>query len=331
MAVYKSCEWIEHGVILDHSNIVRHCCLHNPNHNGRPIIWENYLGTTDWKDFFRIKKQHRDLFKNGSCLPECKDCIMLEEKDWDDKDYLDQIIITPWLECNSKCVYCWSIEDQNIINNTKKYNVTKVIDSMIKHKVLIKSAHIDFAGGEPTIYEDFEKLLNLFINKKFEDIIIHTSGIKYSKAIEKGINKGFIKIVVSIDAGTEEVHQKIKRVKSYETVWTNVEKYAKAQKKNRIQVETKYIIVPGINDSEKEIDMWLNKCSQLGLKTAILNIDHNWLNENYNNIPLYLYKLMNYAMEKAQQLNISFKLFPQMQQLKDKVEEKQLIQNQAHS
>lgn len=327
MAKYTSCKWIEHGIVFDQCNMVRICCIYNSDYGDRPKIWGNYTGETNWKDLFRIKREHRNRFKNGNILPECKDCFYLREKDWDDDDYIDRMILTPWYECNSKCIYCTPTDDPDLLN-TRKYDVTKVISSMMENNVLAKNASIDFAGGEPTIYEDFEALLSLFIDYGIKDILIHSSAVKFSPSIEKGIEKDIIRLVVSIDAGTKEMHRKIKGVDSYDRVWANLTKYVQAQKENKTKVKAKYIIVPGVNDSEYEIDLWLNKCLSVGITSVALNLDQNWFRDNINKSDLMTqYNLMSYTAKKAEELNLMFELYPQCTQLKIKVEAEMHLQS----
>ena len=191
---------------------------------------------------------------------------------------------------------------------------------MVKNNILKKDGLMDFAGGEPTLSPYFEKTLNLFIDKGFVNIVVHTNAIKHSKAIEKGIKKGIVNILVSIDAGSKQVHEKVKGVPSYDKVWKNLKAYAKAQQSPFRQVKAKYIIVPGMNDSKEEIDLWLKKCCEAGIKYVVLNLDFNWLSENINNPDIKLYELMKYTQEKAQDLDIVCELYGQIFQLKSIIE-----------
>lgn len=322
MSTYKSCKWLERGIVFDQSNIVRHCSVYNMEHGGRPIIWENYSGGTNWDELLKIKRENKEKLKNGDCPPTCKDCIFLINKDWDDEDNIIKILLTPWIECNSKCIYCWAPIDNYTHEHAKKYDITKVIANMIENNLLIKTAGVDFAGGEPTLYEDFEELLNLFIKNDFEDIAIHTNAIEYSNSIAEGIKKGIVNLLVSIDAGTKKMHEVIKGVESYDKVWANLKRYIQAQNGNNNQVRTKYIIVPDINDKKEEIDLWLNKSLDCGIKSVTLNLDQGWLTDNLvdNNNIMPLYNLMSYTIDRTKELNMDIELYTQISQIKRKVE-----------
>ncbi len=323
MEGFESCSYIEHGMVLDHCNRIRFCNNFNPRYGGRPIIYENYHGEKiDWNDFFRIKRELRQKYREGSCPELCKDCVNTAFKQWDDEDYIDYLLLTPWVPCNSNCIYCEAPRDKEVLANTKVYKVLPLIKDMIKNNILKKDGTIDFAGGEPTIYREFEGLLNEFIKNDFQKIIIHTNAINKSRAIEKGLKKGVIRVLVSIDAGSKEVHEKVKQVKSYDKVWKTLKDYAKLQPDGADFVKAKYIIVPGLNDSEKEIDLWLEKCYSINIKNVVLNLDFNWIMKNVDGDLMPIYNLMNYTQNKAYELGMKCELYGQIFQVKCEVEQK---------
>ena len=87
-------------------------------------------------------------------------------------------MLTPWVPCNSNCIYCDAPRDKYVLEHTKIYKVLPLIQDMIKNNILKKDGIIDFAGGEPTIYSEFEDLLSEFINNDFKKILVHTNAIK---------------------------------------------------------------------------------------------------------------------------------------------------------
>ena len=321
MEKFESCSYIEHGMVLDHCNRIRSCNNFNPRYGGRPVIYENYHGEKiDWKEFFDIKRELRKKYRENSCPEICKDCVNTAYKEWDDDDYIDYLLLTPWVPCNSNCIYCEAPRDKEVIANTKVYKVLPLIKDMIKNNILKKDGTIDFAGGEPTIYREFEDLLHEFIKHDFTKIIIHTNAIKKSNAIIKGLKKGVVRVLVSIDAGSKEVHEKVKQVKSYDSVWKNLKEYAKNQPEGADNVKAKYIIVPGLNDSETEISLWLEKCKEINIKSVVLNLDFNWIMKNVDGDLMPLYNLMKFTQHRAWELGINCELYGQIFQVKCEVE-----------
>ncbi len=321
MEKFESCSYIEHGMVLDSCNTIRFCNNFNPRHGGRPIIYENYHGEKiNWEEFFNIKSELRKNFRENSCPELCKECVNIAYKEWNNDDYIDYLLLTPWVQCNSNCIYCDAPRDKYVLENTKPYKVLPLIKDMIKNNILKKEGTIDFAGGEPTIYCEFESLLKEFIKNDFRKIIIHTNAIKRSNSIIKGLRKGVIRVLVSIDAGTQETHKKVKQVNSYKDVWKNLKEYAKNQPKDADYVKAKYIIVPGYNDREEEILIWLKKCKEIGIKSVVLNLDFRWIMDNVNNDLIPIYNLMQYTLKTSKEIGLKCELYGQIFQVKCEVE-----------
>ena len=104
---YVSCDLIEHGLDF-FTDSINFCCRIPPTEKGYKKIIENYNGELiDWKNFFNIKRKYRNQMKKGIIIPECKNCIYLQEKEWDNEDYISFINFNNWTICNEHCVYCW--------------------------------------------------------------------------------------------------------------------------------------------------------------------------------------------------------------------------------
>ncbi len=321
MTEFESCSYIEHGMVLDHCNRIRSCNNFNPRYGGRPVIYENYCGEKiNWKEFFEIKRKLRKMYRAQECPDLCKDCVNTSFREWDDEDYIDYLLLTPWVPCNSNCIYCQAPRDKYVSEHTKIYKVLPLVKDMIKNNILKKEGTIDFAGGEPTIYSEFESLLKEFIKHDFKKIIVHTNAIKKSGAIIKGLRKGVLRILVSVDAGSKEIHERVKQVKSFDSVWKNLKEYAKNQPKGSDYVKTKYIIVPGINDNEQEIELWLKKSKEININNVVLNLDFNWIMKNVDNDLTKVYNLMKFTMDKAFNFGMKCELYGQIYQVKCEVE-----------
>ena len=307
---YLSCHWLEHGMIFDHCNVIRVCCAQNHEGKGRYMLKSGFQGLPiDWKAIFDEKRKQRDIQRNGGIFESCKGCIELEYKYWDNQDYISKLLFTHWIHCNSACTYCPAIKDEVLKHENIHYDVVPAVKDLIEKKILKKNAKISIAGGEATIYPEFENLLNTLLDYGIKDILINTSGIKYSKAIEKGIKKGAVTLLVSLDAGTKKTHNQIKTVDSFDEVIDNLKKYAASQSKNKKLVSTKYIIIPGVNDNEKELYLWLLTNKELKINAVALDIEIDWFHQNNKSIPDYIFELVEFAQKKAINLNLEMKLF----------------------
>ena len=83
MDKYRSCHSIEGELFFNHLNKVGYCSMLTAN-GGQPTLYENYNGELiDWDDFFKIRDEHVELMKKGSCITACKDCTWIRESKWE--------------------------------------------------------------------------------------------------------------------------------------------------------------------------------------------------------------------------------------------------------
>ena len=321
---YKSCYWIETGINFD-IDAYKVCCLYSAKGGGNTIVKDNYKGEpVDWDEFFEFKKKMKDLHKKGEIYPKCEGCIFLEERDWpDDHTKISMINLDYWTKCNSKCSYCHTMLDKERYNKFKNYNFLPILKDMIKRDILRPNGHVSFGGGEVTLLREFDKLLNIFMKAGFPLTRIHSSCIKYSRAIEKGLKDGCVDLIVSVDSGTKEMHEKVKQVKSHDKVWKNLKRYASHQKDPNA-VKVKFILIPGLNDSKEEIDLWLEKTKKSGVNFVLHEIESKWFYARRENVPDDIIAYFDYAKEKAEQLGLKYELYERAEHMmsfrKDKQE-----------
>ncbi len=320
---YYSCPWIEHGMVFFKYKLAM-CC--NCGHEGssQAILRNNYTGQkVNWDRIFKIKDLYRRMHKKGKIHTSCDACPYLEEKKWDDVKYIDNLYISHWTDCNSKCIYCYSAAHPEEFNDKNTYNVLPIIKDMYDKGILRSGGIISFGGGEPTILKEFEDLITFLLDNYFWGIRVHSSGIKYSPALARAINEIRAYVVVSADAGTKETYKKIKNVDKYDEVRETVRKYAlQTTFLGRYLVSAKYIILPGINDNIEEMDKWMQANYDAGLYTAVLDIEENWYLNNRNNIPNHIYTLIEHARKQAKKLNFNFELYERLQNVIADREEK---------
>lgn len=300
---YVSCKWLESGVCFDngvYGSNVKLCCYMSAPGGGNAMIFEDYHGEKiDWDKFFEIKRKYREIQKSGRTVPECKGCVFLEEKMWLQEDYINNIIFDHFTKCNCRCSYCYTEEDKKRYNSLKTYNIYPIVKEMFKKKIIKRGGAIGFGGGEPTILPEFDKLIDLFLKNGFDDMRVPSSGIKYSRIIEKGISTGQLSVVVSIDSSDRGTYKKIKQIDAYDKVCSNLKRYAKAQKRS-YNVISKYIIIPQVNDTKEQIDNWLkfNKENNIGI--IVIDIENSWLTKYRNEKPdENVLDLIRYVKQKA--------------------------------
>lgn len=306
---YYSCYWLNSGIHFTKDN-VRFCCyeyLHSKNEN---IIFDKYNGEIiDYDKFFEFKDNYKNLAKNNDIHPNCKGCIYLEEKEWDDSNYFDHFLFNHWLNCNSNCFYC---EQSYFPKHYRRqyYDVYPILIDMKKNNLLkaTNESCVVFGGGEPTLLSEFDRLVDLFMNENFYNIRVNSSGIKYSISLENALKEGAASLVVSPDSGSKDVYKKIKRVDAFDIVWKNISKYSK-KAKNPDSVKAKYILIKSVNDNKNEIDKFFNLCIKNGVKSVSLSVEQHWYFKEFPNMHPSVYELISYFEEKAKKLNLSVELY----------------------
>ncbi len=314
-ARYKSCIWLNQGINFDIDSY-KICCLYSGTGGGDTIIKSNYKGEpVNWNEFFKKKREIRELHKKGKVYPKCEGCVFLQEGEWDDKeDFINFINLDYWTKCNCNCSYCHTAKDKEGYNSKETYNFLPILKDMIKRNILRPGGHVSFGGGEVTLLEEFEESLTILLNFGISNIRIHSACMDYSPAVEAGLKKGALDLVVSVDSGSKEMHRRIKQVDTYDTVWENLRNYASHQARPDL-VKTKYIVVPGLNDQEREIELWLEKCKSVGINSVIQEIEAKWFYGSRENVPRYIYKLFDFTKAKAIEMGLEYGLYERAEHL----------------
>ena len=319
---YYSCPWIEYGIVFFQHKIST-CCHCGHSGGGHSLIRNNYAGhKIDWNRIFEIKEMYRRFHKKGKICTTCMDCPFLQEGKWErEYNYIDRVYISNWSNCNARCIYCYSTKHPEEFTYKQVYSVLPLIKDLYEKGILSTQADIAFGGGEPTLQAEFEELIQFFTEKIFKRVRVHTSGIKYSAALAEAINALLAYVVVSVDAGSPEVYEKIKQVPAYEKVRENIRKYSlQTTYIGRYLVSAKYIIIPGINDTIEEVEKWLQANDEAGLYTTVLDIEENWHLENGDKIPAHIFDLIKYVEKRSKQLGTHFEMYERLQNMFNKEE-----------
>ena len=314
---YYSCPWIEHGIVFFPSKIMM-CCFCGSLCGESTLLQENFTGNNfDINKIFKIKDKFRKFHKQGKIHTNCRNCNLLRNEAWDERNYIDSIYISHWSVCNSKCIYCYSAKHPEEYNHNA-YKLFPIIKNLVETGMLKRQSKVLFGGGEPALLDEFETIINFLIENGFNDIRVHSSGIKYIPCLENGLKEGKIHLTVSVDAGSAEVYKKIKNIDAYNIVRENIRKYSSDKMdNNESNVSAKYIIIPSINDSKEEIEKWIIANKEDGLSYTILDIEENWYIKNRDNIPKYIYELLEYAKNRSESLNSHFELYERISHLLD--------------
>lgn len=292
------CHLLSHGISVEKDSLHDCCLVRTSEYCGSPFIIKlNDDKTVDWNEVFELKKSLKEKKKNDPKA--CKGCRALtDEKDYNDGDYISYINLNHWNICNSRCIYC----SDGYFGGDKYFNVYPLMKSLADKGYINNCGEVTFQGGEPTVLPEFEELLTLFLEQKI-NIRVHSSGIKYSKALDNGIKDGLVTVVISPDTGIKETYEKIKRVPCFDKVWANIETYAK-NRKNPENVKAKFIITPGVNDSIEEIDKFIKKSLSVGLTNIIWEVEGRYAGLCNYDAP-HVCMLIDYALDAAKKAGLN--------------------------
>lgn len=298
---YESCEHLRHSIQF-WCDQISFCCQSGIRTPEYFCMAKNYNGEKlDWDKLNAERAEHLDNMKNGIKNIYCDGCEYAKLDDWEEyTPKINSIIISHWTKCNSDCIYC------KIDKNEKKkpYKIIPILKDMKAKNLIDFKGRLLFGGGEPTCLDEFEKILDFFYKNEIEDVQINSSGIKFSKTIAKYLEREGTKLTISPDSSDEALYRKIKRVNKHKDVWNNIKKYAAMQKQNIYGVKTKFIILPGINIGEKEIENWLIKSKENGVNSVILDVEAKWYAKYKENIPQKLIGLFNFFETKAKEMGL---------------------------
>ena len=222
-------------------------------------VWEGpeFIPYSEENAFEKNEKRRIEIIeqmKQGVIPERCKLCPMLEEKTWKEFDgKIHKITVFNWKHCNAACFYCSvHIEQGRLTNET----------------------FVAFMGGEPTMLEEFPKILQLLLSKNCK-LEVLTNGIKCEPVISEMLKAdNHNMICISVDCGTRESYKRIKRVDKFDEVKQTIKNYIQEAQDKANRVKIKYIIFPNVNDNKKEIDSFFSFCSEIGVKTVARAVNH---------------------------------------------------------
>ena len=293
------CIFLEEGINFD-CNKVMDCCISHNDGRGLPLLFEDYNGESiNWDILFK-KKEERIKKQKEETIYECEGCYHLSEYEFKGIKKISEFHFSHCRICNAKCIYC--SDEHN--SGEQNYSTYPIIKDLIDKGFYKSGGEATFQGGEPLLMKDFENLIELF-NKYGTKIRVHSNGIKYSQAVADAIKNNDGHIVISIDSGTSTTYKKIKQVNSFNFVCENIKKYIDSAGDNNENIIIKYVIVPGYNDSIREVNKFFELMQQFKIRNIAVDIEVTYARKNNNkDISNHIYILYDYFILKAAQCKI---------------------------
>lgn len=324
---YLSCEYLQGGLNF-HTFFISTC-----NFWTKGLIFYKLNGPDGEKtkiDFNEIDKIRRNTIEKREIPEGCKGCFNLKKKKWKYSSKISILDMDHWQNCNCGCIYCSNLGlkyAKFLQKDTKKsdfYDVYPILEEIYKQKKFAENLRVSTAGGEPAILKEYPDIVKILLKNEEEngcncEFSCMSSAIKFIPEVAKALEKPNNFLTVSLDCGCRETYKKIKQIDAFNTCVKNLKEYIK-HAKNKNQVILKYIFLPNINDNTEEIDKFFETVKNIGSTNVSFALEfcQALRHKKGLEIPKNLYKLFDYAENKAKDSNLNYFLFDIVKDLLNK-------------
>lgn len=198
--------------------------------------------------------------------------------------------------CNMRCKFCHNVDTTSMEVN-KTITTDEVVNDYLKYKSFYKNGGITISGGEPLLQMDF--IIELF--KKLKEYNVHTciqtQGSLFNKSpkFDELISLTDL-FIVDLKGVNDDIAKRICGVSIKKTL--SFLEYLESLNKNYMVT---YVLIPGINDSNEEID---------GLAKILAPLK----NMSFTALPYH-----RLGIEKWEKLNLKYELYDVTQPSKEDV------------
>ena len=186
------------------------------------------------------RKEYIRMLNDEHSVMDCKQCLMVVHKKYEDINFsrLGHIDLQHYSICNLRCTYCTYTRDA--MHYPAQYDAVAILKQFSSEDVEW-NAHVDFAGGEPTLLDNLEEYLEFFRACRIR-VLMYTNAVEFHQAIYDRLTDGSIYMVTtSVDAGTPSTFKALRGKDKYLRVLENLSRYAVAGSKGKGMLAVKYI------------------------------------------------------------------------------------------
>lgn len=148
--------------------------------------------------------------------------------------------------CNMRCTYC---SPTYYGGKEAEYDAAAIVGAAEKSGALAQDCHIVWGGGEPTLSPRFHDVTDTLLASSHVGVVrVLTNSLRHSDDLETFLGDDRVRIVTSIDAGTQPVFETIRGRGTIDAVFANLAKYHAAARDPR-RITIKYILCEDNCDS----------------------------------------------------------------------------------
>lgn len=256
--IVKTCKSLECGVGFWIDGI--HCCCVNTYKSPTIITAEEMRSGK--VNYNLIVERRKELFGalnglNDKDAGDCLKCSYCHETEFKNVNFeylgghgiCSGFNIQHFSTCNLRCKYCAFTIDNNFV--PPQYdNIIDFIEEYTKRDKLIRGEWIEYNGGEPTLLDNFEKILDYLVDNNIGGIGLFSNAVIYSESIYQALKQNKLYLTTSLDAGTPSTFKKLRGADAYHKVINNLIRYKNSGTDN---LWIKYIIC---DENRTEDDLW---------------------------------------------------------------------------
>ncbi len=167
-------------------------------------------------------------------------------------------------KCNFRCPFCYNIELVENNKNLQSMNKKEIETFLDERKNFLDG--IVITGGEPTLSEDLEDLIDLIRSKGFK-VKLDTNGTNPEK-LKKIIDSGKVDYIAMDIKASKENYDKAAGIK---VNIKNIEKSVEILMNNSVPYEFRTTCVPGLMDDEEmeKLTKWIKGARKFAVQKFI--------------------------------------------------------------
>jgi pyruvate-formate lyase-activating enzyme len=268
---YASCTWLEEGIAFNRRSL--NACLIVHHGRGFPKLADFNGGEVPWA---AVEERRAEIIRanQDGGYPDCAGCPHLEIRKWKaPRHALRLVAIAHFTKCNILCNYCYlqTQDPRSFEDGFRPYRVEPAIDGLVRDGRLAPHPIFDWGGGEPTIYPEFDRILER-VTRLGATTWIHTNGTRFPPPIANDMPLRDIHVLCSVDAGFPETYRRMKGKDLLEHVWRTLERILAAG----VDVRLKYIMKEE-NCARGELEEFCRRAEAIGARQLIVDVDYDFL------------------------------------------------------
>ena len=269
---YLSCRDLKNSIFFGPHEVIG-CCkrfFHNGKMKGDIVLLPDSKDITLQK--ILDKKLEVENAINAERYEDCEGCPYIERFEKTSNEKVNYVSLENYTYCNMKCSYC---SPKYYGGREALYDTYGIIADLTKGNHLGENTHIVWGGGEPTLSPKFAEITQELLDNSSVNIVrVLSNSLRYSEGLEKMIGHSKIRLVTSIDAGTQIKFKEVRGKGEITKVLDNLKRYSKLMTEQE-NLTIKYILTED-NYHSSELVEFVKLLKEYGFEQNFIQISCNF-------------------------------------------------------